>query len=415
MLPKFLRAGTPPGRDTCESKETLEVIKLEFHKRELHSHVTKEGEEIGGRVIFGITHHLHAPFGKYQMVMRLLVYLLKSKDEVIEKFALYKNEVENQLNRKIKIFLDGRNLGHPTYADWRSQELGIILRASHRIRQVEETRSSIVNENLFELGSLLARLSKIHIKKQVSCKNFDKTKRLFGVFFDFVLVIGAKITGLRRRLQRPPPCDKPFLELVSWDNDYAKSVIERRAEEEARLTGVRMRPNFDVRLPPGFYLKREMRDWTRDWLELPYISPYASTSELHPASPELEKRTVGVLHEVLSLTLLKRMAVPIIGKFSDEFQFSNAFSNAFTRHPGIFYLSLKGGIKTAMLREAYDQGELVDRDPLLEIKDQFEEMLDEGHREYLEKLKSKKEAMKRDLELMARKNAELPEDETAEI
>ena len=31
------------------------------------------------------------------------VYLLKSKGEVIEKFALYKNRVENQLNKKIKV------------------------------------------------------------------------------------------------------------------------------------------------------------------------------------------------------------------------------------------------------------------------------------------------------------------------
>ena len=30
------------------------------------------------------------------------VYLLKSKNEAIEKFILYKNEVENQLNKKIK-------------------------------------------------------------------------------------------------------------------------------------------------------------------------------------------------------------------------------------------------------------------------------------------------------------------------
>ena len=30
------------------------------------------------------------------------VYLMKSKDEAIEKFALYKNEVENQLNKRIK-------------------------------------------------------------------------------------------------------------------------------------------------------------------------------------------------------------------------------------------------------------------------------------------------------------------------
>ena len=31
------------------------------------------------------------------------MYLLKSKDEGIEKFDLYKNEVENQLNKKIKV------------------------------------------------------------------------------------------------------------------------------------------------------------------------------------------------------------------------------------------------------------------------------------------------------------------------
>ena len=31
------------------------------------------------------------------------VYLLKSKDEVLKKFVLYKNKVKNQLNKKIKV------------------------------------------------------------------------------------------------------------------------------------------------------------------------------------------------------------------------------------------------------------------------------------------------------------------------
>ena len=31
------------------------------------------------------------------------MYLLKSKDEAIEKFVLYKTKVENQLNKKIKV------------------------------------------------------------------------------------------------------------------------------------------------------------------------------------------------------------------------------------------------------------------------------------------------------------------------
>ena len=36
------------------------------------------------------------------------VYLLRSKDEAIEKFVLYKNEVENQLNKKIKVLRSDR-------------------------------------------------------------------------------------------------------------------------------------------------------------------------------------------------------------------------------------------------------------------------------------------------------------------
>ena len=36
------------------------------------------------------------------------MYLLKSKDEAIEKFSLYKKEVENQLNKKIKVLWSDR-------------------------------------------------------------------------------------------------------------------------------------------------------------------------------------------------------------------------------------------------------------------------------------------------------------------
>ena len=36
------------------------------------------------------------------------VYLLKSKDEAIEKFVFYKNEVENQLKKKTKVLRSDR-------------------------------------------------------------------------------------------------------------------------------------------------------------------------------------------------------------------------------------------------------------------------------------------------------------------
>jgi hypothetical protein len=181
-------------------------------------------------------------------------------------------------------------------------------------------------------------------------------------------------------------------------------VIESRADREADVVGIRPRPNFTVKLPKGFYLKKEMRDWVRDWLELPYVSPYADTFGLNPASPEAEKRLIGVLHEVLSLSVERRMAVPIIGKFCEEFKLSNAFSNAFTRHPGIFYVSLKGGIKTVVLREAYDEnGVLVDRDPMIELKERFMAIMDEGHRKYLEELRRKNERLQKERENATRK------------
>ncbi|OAY73582.1 Protein ROOT PRIMORDIUM DEFECTIVE 1 [Ananas comosus] len=255
---------------------------------------------------------------------------------------------------------------------------------------------------------LLAKLVKLLMMSRHRALPADKllcVKRDFGFPDDLLTSLVPAHPDLLRLSGHPGhgPC---FVELVAWDHSYARSAVEARADAESELTGVRMRPNFAVRLPRGFYLKKEMREWARDWLELPYISPYADASALHPASREMEKRAVGLLHELLSLTLHKRAAVPILGKFCDEFRLSNAFASAFTRHPGIFYVSLKGGIKTAMLREAYDElGELVDRDPLLAIKDKFVEMMEEGHRDYMEAMKRRKEELERDLELMAAKNA----------
>lgn len=147
-----------------------------------------------------------------------------------------------------------------------------------------------------------------------------------------------------------------------------------------------------------------MREWVRDWMELDYVSPYEDVSRLDQASSEMEKRTVGVLHELLSLSTHKRVPVPTLGKFSDEYRFSNAFSNVFTRHSGIFYMSLKGGIETAMLREAYKDDKLMDRDPLLEIKGKFIELLEEGWRRRAEQLTLQREEVKKDMEMMATKN-----------
>ncbi|RVW54848.1 Protein WHAT'S THIS FACTOR 1-like [Vitis vinifera] len=236
--------------------------------------------------------------------------------------------------------------------------------------------------------------------KVISADKLVHVKREFGFPNDFLVNLVPKFPDYFR-LSGSPGEGKSFLELVSWNPEFAKSVIERRAEEEERATGIRVRPSFNVKLPHGFFLRKEMREWIRDWMELDYISPYADVSHLDQASPEMEKRTVGVFHELLSLSLFKRVPVPILGKFREEYRFSNAFSSVFTRHSGIFYLSLKGGIETAMLREAYKDDELIDQDPLVEIKDRFLDLLAEGHRESAEQSRLQKEAVQKDMEMMS--------------
>ncbi|XP_047084644.1 protein WHAT'S THIS FACTOR 1, chloroplastic [Lolium rigidum] len=256
------------------------------------------------------------------------------------------------------------------------------------------------------LASRLAKLLMISSTRALPVAKIAAAKRDFGLPDDFLVSLVPRYPDLFRLVGDPGPdaSGNAFLELASWDDRLAKSVIESRADREADVVGIRPRPNFTVKLPKGFYLKKEMRDWVRDWLELPYVSPYADTFGLNPASPEAEKRLIGVLHEVLSLSVERRMAVPIIGKFCEEFKLSNAFSNAFTRHPGIFYVSLKGGIKTVVLREAYDEnGVLVDRDPMIELKERFMAIMDEGHRKYLEDLRRKNEKLQKERESATRK------------
>ena len=76
------------------------------------------------------------------------VYLLKSKDKAIEKFVLYKNEVENKLNKKIKVlrsdqggeyespFLDvyaQHGIIHETTTPYSPQSKGLVERKNRTL------------------------------------------------------------------------------------------------------------------------------------------------------------------------------------------------------------------------------------------------------------------------------------------
>ncbi|KAM5563782.1 protein WHAT'S THIS FACTOR 1 [Rosa sericea] len=331
----------------------------------------------------------------YKLCARVVKEVLNEPGQKIPLRYLEKRRERLRLRTKATTFI-GKNPGlFEVYYDRIKPKTEKVqfLRVSDRLREFleEEKRINVENEGL--IVSKLCKLLMMAKNKVVSADKLVDVKREFGFPNDFMVNLVPKYSQYFRLVGGSGE-GKSFLELVDWNPEFAKSVIERRAEEESCLTGIRVRPNFDYKLPQGFVLKKEMREWVRDWMEMDYISPYEDVSKLDQASPEMEKRTVGVFHELLSLSLLKRMPVPILGKFCDEYRFSNAFPNVFTRHSGLFYVSQKGGIKTAVLREAYKDDQLIDRDPLLQIKDKFVKLLEEGWRESTQQLRLQREEVK---------------------
>lgn len=347
---------------------------------------------------------------QYKMCARVIKEVLNEPGQIIPLRYLKKRRERLRLNIKIKTFLD-RNPGlFDTYYDRirPKSELVPFVCPSDKLKAFLEEEQMIYRKNEPLIVSKLCKLLMMSKDRVISADKLIQAKREFGFPNDFLVNLVPNYPNFFR-LSGSPGEGQSFLELVSWDPKFSRSVIEQRAEEESQLAGIRVRPNFNVKLPPGFFLKKEMREWVRDWLERDYISPYEDVSHLDRASPEMEKRMVGVLHELISLSIFKRVPVPILGKFNDEYRFSNAFSSVFTRHSGIFYMSLKGGIKTAVLREAYEDEHLIDQDPLHEIKDKFVELLEEGWRDRAEHLRVQKEELKKDMEMMAMRNKKMDE------
>lgn len=174
----------------------------------------------------------------------------------------------------------------------------------------------------------------------------------------------------------------PALELTHWDPELAVSSAEL-AEEENRTRELDANdliidtpPKFNrVKLPRGLNLsKGEMRRICQ-FRDMPYISPYSDFSALKSGTLENEKHACGVVHEILSLTVEKRILVDHLTHFRDEFRFSQQLRGMLLRHPDTFYVSLKGDRDSVFLREAYHDSQLIEKDRLLLIKEKLRSLV----------------------------------------
>ncbi|KAI4346897.1 hypothetical protein L6164_007760 [Bauhinia variegata] len=249
-------------------------------------------------------------------------------------------------------------------------------RLTKRMMHLVEEEESVKDMQEPVFVKRLAKLLMMSVHKRLNVVKINELKRNFGFPDDYLIRIVPKYPNLFRVVNYSGRRSSMEIELVYWDPDLAISAIEESANKEGT------EPCFSCLLPSTW-----VKSWERfrEFNSSPYISPYSDHSGLVEGTKEMEKRAVALLHELLSLTLWKKASIVKLGHFKREFVLPDKLNIMLLKHPGIFYVSNKYQIYTVLLGEGYNGSELIDKDPLVVVKDKFGELMQEGLHEYNER------------------------------
>lgn len=170
--------------------------------------------------------------------------------------------------------------------------------------------------------------------------------------------------------------------LVSHDDSLAVAEVEKWREEEYRvkwLSEFEIKYAFRICYPTGYKIEKGCREKLKNWQRLPYLKPYEKKDIVRIRScggiERFEKRAVGILHEFLSITVEKRVEIERLSHFRKDFNLDINVRELLLKHPGIFYISTKGGTQTVFLREAYSKGCLIEPNPISIVRSKMLDIL----------------------------------------
>jgi hypothetical protein len=191
----------------------------------------------------------------------------------------------------------------------------------------------------------------------------------FGLPDDFEYSVVLKYPQFFRLVDASETRNK-YIEVVDRDRRLTVCAIEKVREREYREKGMDaedVRFKFMVNFPPGFKIGKYYRIAVWKWQRVPYWSPYEDISGYDLRSIEaqkrMEKRAVATIHELLSLTVEKKITMERIAHFRMAMNLPNKLKGFLLQHQEIFYVSTRGNhgkLHTVFLREAYRKGELVE-------------------------------------------------------
>ncbi|KAH6775381.1 Ubiquitin carboxyl-terminal hydrolase family protein [Perilla frutescens var. hirtella] len=248
-----------------------------------------------------------------------------------------------------------------------------FCRLTKRMMFLLEEEESVMDLQEPVFVEWLAKLLMMSKNQRLNVSKVNELKRNFGFPDDYLLRIVPKHTDMFRVVNYTGRRSSMDIELISWNPDFAVSAVEISSKEKG------CEPRFSCSLPTTW-----VKSWERfrEFNSTPYISPYADLSDMVEGSVEMDKRNIALVHELLSLTLWKKLSIAKLDHFRREFSFPDKLNVLLLKHPGIFSVSNKCQIYTVVLREAYNDSELIEKDPLVVVKNKFGELMQDGLHEY---------------------------------
>lgn len=249
------------------------------------------------------------------------------------------------------------------------------FRLSKEALALEEEEDRIHRQNESDTAEKLCKLLMMTRPKQLHLALIDELKWDLGLPDNYVQSLVPNYPDYFSIVNMPD--NRPGLDLVCWNDELAVSTLEKR---EARVGKYRkgMALAFPMNFAKGQEMKQKVVKWLQQWQKLPYISPYEDASHLDPNSDLGEKRVVGVLHELLCLMVQKKAHRRTLLNLREPLGLPHKFGKCFSRHPGIFYQSLKNGAITVVLREAFKRAELVEAHPLVTSRGKYIHLMVKG-------------------------------------
>jgi len=236
------------------------------------------------------------------------------------------------------------------------------------LSQIEQENQAVVAQ-IPDAVNRLRKLLMLSNTGSLKLEHVRIARKDFGLPDDFEFSVVLKYPQYFRLFDAKDSMNK-YIEIVERDPELSVCAVEKVREMEYRRKGIdeeNMRFSFVANFPPGFKIGKYYKIAMWKWQRLPYWSPYADISGYDMRSLEaqnrLQKRAVAMIHEILSLTVEKKITLERIAHFRINMDLPKKLKDFLLQHQGIFYISTRGNhgkLHTIFLREAYRKGELIE-------------------------------------------------------